>query len=123
AYADIDADGDLDLVITQVGRRPLLLRNDQALGHGWIRIQLVGKAGRREAIGAMVEVDAGAVTQRQHVLPARSYLSHVERVLTFGLGKEKVANEIRVYWDGATSTPQVLRDVASGTVLTITEEE
>ena len=42
AYADVDADGDLDVVVTQVGRKPVLLRNDQSLGHHWVRLELVG---------------------------------------------------------------------------------
>ena len=43
AYADIDADGDLDLLITQNGRSAGLLRNDQQLGHHWLRVRLVGR--------------------------------------------------------------------------------
>ena len=43
AFADIDGDGDFDAVLTQVGGRPLLVRNDQKLGHHWLRLKLVGK--------------------------------------------------------------------------------
>ena len=41
AFADMDGDGDLDVVMTQLDRRPLLVRNDLALGHAWIRFKLI----------------------------------------------------------------------------------
>ena len=100
AYADIDADGDLDVVITQTGGRPLLLRNDQNLGNRWIRLRLVGTRGNRDAIGARVEVSSGGRTQRQQVMPTRSYLAQVESILTFGLGGAQEIDEVRVHWPG-----------------------
>jgi hypothetical protein len=98
AYADIDGDGDLDVVITQVGRRPLLLRNDQALGHHWLRVRLVGPPGNADAIGARVELTAGAIMQRRHVVPSRSYLSQVELPVTFGLGAAALVDQLAVTW-------------------------
>ena len=62
AYADIDADGDLDLLITQNGRRPALLRNDQQTGHHWLRVELIGRPPNTNAIGARLELTAGGVT-------------------------------------------------------------
>jgi hypothetical protein len=102
AYADIDADGDLDVIVTQVGDRPLLLRNDQALGHHWVRLVLEGLPPNRDAIGAWVELEAGGVTQRRQVMPTRSYLSQVELPLTFGLGEHDSIDSVRIIWpDGS----------------------
>ena len=87
AYADVDGDGDLDVLITQNGRRPALLRNDQGLGNHWLRIRLIGRTVNRDAIGAWVELRVNGVTQKRQVMPTRSFLSQVELPLTFGLGK------------------------------------
>ncbi|MEM7350308.1 MAG: CRTAC1 family protein, partial [Acidobacteriota bacterium] len=105
AYADIDGDGDLDTVLTQIAGPPLLLRNEQATAHHWLRLRLEGRAPNRDAIGAWVEVTAGGVSQRRQVMPTRSYLSQVERTLTFGLGSATAVEAVRVTWpDGSEQT-------------------
>jgi hypothetical protein len=101
-YADVDGDGDLDVVLTQVAGRPLLLRNDQDLGHHWLRVELTGKAPNLDAIGARVEVTAGGVIQRRQVMPTRSYLASVERTVTFGLGQSSAVDKVEIFWpDGS----------------------
>jgi hypothetical protein len=120
AYADFDADGDLDLVLTQIAGSPLLLRNEQATGHHWLRVRLTGEDGNRDAIGAWVELKAGGATQRRQVMPTRSYLSQVESTLTFGLGSAQAVEALEVTWpDGtkqAVSVPGVDR------LLTVTRQ-
>ena len=104
AYADIDADGDLDFIMTQVGEPPVLLRNDQALGHHWLRVQLLDPTtANRDAIGAWIELEADGVMQRRQVMPTRSYLSQVELPVTFGLGEaDHLQSPLRVIWPDGT---------------------
>jgi hypothetical protein len=105
AYADIDGDGDLDVLITQNGRRPALLRNDQQTGHHWLRVELAGDAPNPGAIGARVALSAGGVTRVRDVRPSRGYLSQVERAVTFGLGSMDKVDALHIRWpDGSEQT-------------------
>jgi len=100
AFADMDGDGDLDVVMTQIAGPPLLLRNDQALGHHWLRLKLTGTKSNRDAIGAWIKVRVGRQTLSRQVMPTRSYLSQSELPVTFGLGGASRVDEVTVTWPG-----------------------
>jgi hypothetical protein len=100
AYADIDGDGDLDIVLTQTGGAPLLIRNDQELKHNWIRFKLEGIKANRDAVGAWIRLKAGGQTQSRQVMPTKSYLSQSELPVTFGLGSATSIEEAEVIWPG-----------------------
>ncbi|HEV3415241.1 MAG TPA: CRTAC1 family protein [Pirellulales bacterium] len=100
AVADIDGDGDLDVVLTSVAGPPRLLRNDQRTGHHWLRLKLIGTKANRDAIGAVVEVNLGDETLRQQVMPTRGYLSQSELPVTFGLGDRKSVKRVTIHWPG-----------------------
>ncbi len=102
AFADIDGDGDLDVVFTQLQGKPLLLRNDQTLGNQWLRIKLSGKTGNLEGVGSVLKLKSGNVTQWRLVTGTRSYLSQSETVATFGLGAESNEAELSVLWPDGT---------------------
>ena len=103
AFADIDGDGDLDVVMTQVGGPPLLIRNDQKLKHHWLRLKLVGTRSNRDAIGAWVKVRIGNQILSRQVMPAKSYLSQSELPVTFGLGSAERVDEVTVIWPRGNS--------------------
>lgn len=102
AFADIDGDGDLDAVLTQVGGPPLLLRNDQNLRHHWIRLKLVGSKSNHDAIGAWIKVRVGGQTLARQVMPTRSYLSQSELPVTIGLGLASRPDEVEIKWPSGT---------------------
>ncbi|GAB4171718.1 MAG: CRTAC1 family protein [Wenzhouxiangellaceae bacterium] len=116
ASADFDGDGRLEIVITQIGGAPRLLKATGPAGR-WLRIALEGPPGNPHAIGAQIEVEANGRWQRQWVMPSRSYLSQVEPVATFGLGDADQATRIRVRWPDGRVTEHP--GAAAGQVLTL----
>ena len=102
AVADIDNDGDLDLVVSNVGERIDILRNDGGNRSGnWINLKLIGTVSNRAAIGTRVILKAGAYQQIREVQSGSSYLSQNDLRLHFGIGtQERVELEIR--WQNGT---------------------
>lgn len=107
ATADLDLDGDLDLVIATTGQKPRVLRNDQSTGHHWLRVRIQSE---RPTIGTEITLVAGGVTQRAAVNPTRSYLSQSELPVVFGLGKADSVESLSVRWpDGVEQSVAVDR--------------
>ncbi len=119
AFADIDGDGDLDVVLTQVGGPPLLLRNDQELRHHWLRLKLVGTKSNRDAIGAWIMVRVNSQTLWRQVMPTRSYLSQSELPVTIGLGDASRPEAVEILWPSGTR--QKIESIATDRMITVTE--
>lgn len=118
AVADIDGDGDLDLLFAAVNSAPRLLRNDQALGHHWLRVDVTGPKKNRSSIGAQVVVELASGKLYGQVMPTRSYLSQSELPVTFGLGKSETIQKVTVTWPGGHK--QVLESPQVDQVLKVT---
>jgi hypothetical protein len=114
AFADIDGDGDLDVVLTANGGPARLLRNDGQTGNHWIRLVLDGDGvhSNRSAIGAQVKIIAGGTEQRQQVTSGRGYLSQSELPLTFGLGKATKVERVIIQWPGKNADTEELNGLA-----------
>jgi enediyne biosynthesis protein E4 len=97
AYADIDNDGALDVLLTTNGGRPYLFHNEGASNHS-LRVKLQGTKSNRDGIGAIVRLTSGSDKQWQMVKSGSSYLSQSELVLTFGMGVNKTAEVLEVQW-------------------------
>ncbi|HEX8236172.1 MAG TPA: CRTAC1 family protein [Abditibacteriaceae bacterium] len=121
AYADIDLDGDLDVVISATGENPLLLRNDGGNANNAIRLVLRGATSNRSAIGALVKVKLGATGLRRTVHSGSSFLSQSELPLTLGLGQASKADVIGIRWPSRKVTE--LKDVTANQTLIIDEDK
>jgi hypothetical protein len=104
AVADFDNDGALDVLVTNLGASPVLLRNvaksrglPAQAGH-WLRLKLIGTKSNRDAFGARVEILAGGLRQVDEVRANSSYLSASDSRLHFGLGAATRADQIVVRW-------------------------
>ena len=95
---DFDGDGATDLLITQNGLPPVLLKNDGGNGYNWIRIGLKGENDNKSAIGTKVEMFAGALQQKWEIPGASGYLGQGPASIVAGLGVERSADVIRLLW-------------------------
>ncbi len=149
AYADLDLDGDLDLIVNNIEDRAFVYRND-ITGRHWLQIKLTGSNGNTQAIGASAELYSGDVYQHALLMSNKGFLSSSEPVIHFGLGmsskidsviltwpdggkeiKYNVTPDQRIYWkkgDGATYKIKGKKDesplfVSAPTKLTWTHQE
>ena len=104
AVADIAANGSADLVVTQLGGAPLLLRNEGGNHHNWMHIDLKALNDNKSAIGTKVEIYAGPLYQKWEVQGASGYLGQNSPTLLAGLGTEHNAEVVRLLWP--TGVPQ-----------------
>jgi hypothetical protein len=121
AYADLDADGDLDIVLVENGGAARVYLNPADDPKRSVRVRLSGTGrSNRDALGAKVTASIAGRTLTQQVSGGQSYLSASEKTLTFGLGDAEKIDSLEIRWpDGATQT---LRDVPGGARLTVAEE-
>jgi hypothetical protein len=119
AYADIDRDGDLDLLVTANNGPARLLRNDGGTNQK-LRIALIGSTSNRDGIGARVTVvRSGGQSSWALVKTGSSYLSQSELPLTFGLGSATSVSSIEITWPNGKA--ERLPGVAADQVVTILE--
>jgi enediyne biosynthesis protein E4 len=100
AFGDYDDDGRVDVVISTVNDRAVLLHNEGGGGNHWLTVKLVGRRANRDAIGARVIVRAGVATRMQEVHGGASYLSQSDLRAHFGLGPLSTVPSLEVRWPG-----------------------
>jgi hypothetical protein len=128
AHADIDLDGDADLVMTTNNGQAMLLRNDTPLDkpaggkrHNSIRLTLQGTRSNRSGIDATVEAKVGTERLHRRLRSGASYLSQSELAVNLGLGSLNTATVITVRWPSGAVTQ--LKDVKANQIITVDESK
>ena len=119
AFGDITNDGDVDIVVLNVGEPPSLLINRTVSGNHRVLFKLVGTKSNKAAIGARLTVKAGTLVQIGEVRGGSSYLSQNDLRLHFGLAANAKMNEVTIRWPNGDI--EALRDVPADFIYTVLE--
>jgi hypothetical protein len=119
AVADIDNDGDLDLLVTNNGQDAELLRNDGGQRANALLIRLRGADTNTDAIGARIRLSVGSRTQIRDVKAGSSYMSQNDLRAHFGLGTAAQADRVEVVWPSGRM--ESVANVAANQIVTIAE--
>ncbi|MBS1664847.1 MAG: VCBS repeat-containing protein [Bacteroidetes bacterium] len=120
-YADLDGDGDLDLVMNNINDEAMIFRNlsrEKDTSRHYLQFRLLGDSLNRDGLGARVELhyDHGH-QQVMEYTPYRGYLSTMQEILHFGLGTVRSVDTILVEWPGGKE--QVIKDLSADRLLTL----
>ena len=119
AHADLDGDGNLDLIVANLGEPVSIYRNHGTPDNNRAVVKLHGAGANTFGIGATVTVEAGGQSQLRELIPYRGYLSSNEPMLHFGLGEASRIDSLRVRWPDGKE--QEFTDLEANRVFTITE--
>jgi hypothetical protein len=122
AYADLDNDGDLDLVVNNTNQPAFIFQNEarsKSANH-YLSVQLVGSGANTKGVGAKITLYQSGKQQYLEQMPIRGYQSSVSPRLHFGLGKNATIDSLRIVWPKGRQ--QVLRAVKADQLLTIEEK-
>jgi hypothetical protein len=120
AYADLDNDGDLDLIVNNMGERASVYRNNNISKGNYLNVQLKGKGNNTLAVGTNITITtAGGKLQTAEQQPVRGYLSSMQPMVHFGLDKDSIIKTLVVRWPTGGFTK--LNNVKANQTLTINE--
>ncbi len=117
AYADLDNDGDLDLVTNDINNPPLVYRNDQQTAHHYLKVNVTLPIKNSFGMGAKAVVYYNGKEQTKELFTARGFQSSSEPVLHFGLGTNDQVDSLKVQFPNGSM--QVFKDVKVDRTLTI----
>ncbi|QPH41152.1 VCBS repeat-containing protein [Pedobacter endophyticus] len=122
AYADLDNDGDLDLIVCNINSPIMVYRNNSNLEQlNYLKIKLVGAGLNTSAVGAKIYVKTKDNLQYQEKYVVRGYQSSVDQINCFGLGKNNTIDEVKVVWPDGKET--LIENIQSNKTLTVRQNE
>lgn len=121
AVGDFDNDGDLDILVSNNGQPPQLLRNDGGNANHWVEILLIGTKSNRDGVGARVKLTAGHLVQYDEKKGGMSYQSAQDPRLHFGLGAHTKIDALEISWPSGATTK--LSNLSADKIMTVKEGE
>ncbi len=121
AVADFDNDGDLDILVSNNGQTPQLLRNDGGNANHWLEIFLIGTKSNRDGVGARVKLAAGDLVLYEQRKGGMSYQSAQDPRLHFGLGQQGKVDTLEITWPSGAFTK--LNNIKADQVISVKEDE
>ena len=120
AFADLNNDGSMDIVVTSLGKKPRILFNSGQTGAHWLILDLRGTSSNRDAIGAKVKVvTSGGRTLFNHVTTSVGLMSSSDPRVHFGLADDARVSLVEVRWP--SGTVQVVKDVGADRIIKLEE--
>ena len=122
AFADLNNDGAMDLIVTSLNEKPRILINSGDTGNHWLMVEAIGRKTSRDAVGAKMKVTTpSGRTLYNHVSISVGFMSSSDRRVHFGLGAEKGPLTLEVHWPGGAV--QSLKDVSADQFLKVEEPQ
>ncbi|MBJ6367464.1 VCBS repeat-containing protein [Snuella sedimenti] len=122
AYADLDNDGDLDLVVNNLDDTSTIYENKVSnnKSNHYLRLKLQGPQANAFGLGTKIWIEDGANSQFQEVTLTRGFQSSVEPIVHFGVGKSETVKEVRILWQDGKE--EILHNVKANQTLNVNYE-
>ncbi|WP_209403137.1 VCBS repeat-containing protein [Pseudozobellia sp. WGM2] len=122
AYADLDNDGDLDIIVNNTDEYASIYRNNSNLhsDNNYLKISLKGSGKNTHGIGCKIEINIGEQIQVQEMMPTRGFQSSVDYNLLFGLGTADTINQLIITWPD--NSKQILENVSANQLLILDQK-
>ncbi|HWB28742.1 MAG TPA: VCBS repeat-containing protein [Chitinophagaceae bacterium] len=123
AYADLDNDGDLDLIVNNINQPAFIYQNQEnsQINHHYLEIKLTGQGANTDGIGAKITIYCKGQKQYLEQMPARGYQSTVSNILHFGLDTFPVVDSLVVIWQSGKQ--QAVANIKANQVLNLKEAD
>ncbi len=120
AFADLNNDGFMDLVVTSLDEKPRIMLNSADNGNHWLLVNTVGRRSNRDGIGAVLKLTtASGRVLYNHVTTSVGFMSSSDKRVHFGLGPEKAIASLEIRWP--SGIVQTIKKPRPDQILTVTE--